>query len=275
MNPVQEEQKRRVQADFDRKADWWRELYENPRDFRAYNLLTRRRTILDLLPPAEGAILDIGCGSGDFVPAEIERGARVLGIEVSSEMARTCHGKYGAQVRDGKALFCRGDIEAIPLPDASVGGVLCVAVIEYLLRAEKALEEIARVLKPGGFAIITAPNRISPFMMLDRASHSIRRVGSRVYRALRGRPKDDGSYMHGIFTPWDLDRRVQAAGLVIDRRAFSTFGSYRYGNTIPFSITFSESLGGLRHSRLGVIGSNYIVRALRPASKKGPDRVRP
>jgi SAM-dependent methyltransferase len=144
-----------------------------------------------------------------------------------------------------------------------------VAVIEYLLDADRALAEIARVLAPGGFAIITVPNRASPFILLDNASKAARRVGSRAYRLLTGRPRDDGSYMHGYYTPWGLDRRIRRAGLVVEERGYSTFGSYMYGNVLPFSVALSESLGFLRHRPLGVLGSNYIVRASRPRPGAG------
>ena len=266
MDPESPDQKRRVREDFDRKAGIWGRLYEAPRDFRSYNFHTRRRTVLELLPKSAGVVLDVGCGTGDFIPSELARASGVIALEISAEMSRICRERYGSDVRERRLLICRGDIEALPLPNASVGGVVCVAVIEYLLGAETALKEIARVLAPGGFAIITVPNRVSPFIMIDNATKVVLRAGSRVYRAIRGRPRDDGSYMHGYFSPWDLNRRIRAVGLTVERRAYSTFGSFMYSNSIPFSVAMSESLDALRHRSLGVLGSNYIVLARRSAS---------
>jgi ubiquinone/menaquinone biosynthesis C-methylase UbiE len=260
----QDDQKKRVREDFDRKAVRWGALYEAPRDFRSYNLFTRRRTVIEMLEARTGVVLDVGCGTGDFIAAALERSPKVLGIEISSEMARACRARFEKEVGGGRAIFCLGDIEGLCLPDASIGGIICVGVIEYLLHPDAALKEIARVMAPGAYAVITVPNRISPFIVLDNATKSALRAGSRAYRFLRGRPRDDGSYMHGYFTPWGLNRRLREVGLVIEGRAYSTFGSYMYGNAVPFSVSFSEALDSLRHRALGVIGSNYIVRVRKP-----------
>jgi SAM-dependent methyltransferase len=55
------------------------------------------------------------------------------------------------------ASFRVGNVESIDAPDATYDQVIAVAVVEYLQTADRALSEIARVLKPGGMAIITVP----------------------------------------------------------------------------------------------------------------------
>jgi SAM-dependent methyltransferase len=52
-------------------------------------------------------------------------------------------------------LVC--DITEIPVPDRSFDAVLCTEVLEHVPRPHEALEELARVLKPGGRLILTAP----------------------------------------------------------------------------------------------------------------------
>lgn len=257
-------QKDRVREDFDRKASEWASLYEPPRDFRAYNFHTRLRTVVELLKPSDGVVLDIGCGTGDFIPHALERFRKVIGVEVSAEMARRCLDRFGREIQEGRVLVCQGDIEGLSLPDACLQGIICVGVLEYLLRPDAALREMSRVLEPGGYLITTVPNAASPFVAADRVSKIVRRAGSRLYRHLSGRPRDDGSYRHGYFAPWDLDRRLRQAGLEIDHRAYATFGSFMYSNYIPFSVALSEAFDPLRHRALGVIAANYIVRAVRP-----------
>lgn len=257
-------QKERVLRDFDRKAAAWASRYDSSRDFRTYNFHSRRRTVVELMRSVEGLLLDIGCGTGDFLPVALEESGRVLGLEVSSEMARHCRTRFQEDVRDGHLLIAEGDIESLCLPEGSVQAALCVGVIEYLLRPDAALRELSRVLAPGGYLIITVPNAASPFVAADRTSKAIRRAGSRLYRRLRGRPTDDGSYRHGYFTPWGLDGRLREAGLRVDRRAWSTFGSFMYSNYIPFSVKLSELMNPLRHRPMGLIAANYIVRAVKP-----------
>ncbi len=51
-----------------------------------------------------------------------------------------------------------GDIHAIPLPDASVDGVMCRSVLEHVERPADAIREIYRILKSGGFVFIEVPS---------------------------------------------------------------------------------------------------------------------
>lgn len=58
---------------------------------------------------------------------------------------------------DQSGLDVISDITAIPLPDAWFDAVLCTEVLEHVLDPVAALGELARVLKPGGMLILTAP----------------------------------------------------------------------------------------------------------------------
>jgi len=51
-----------------------------------------------------------------------------------------------------------GDIHAIPLPDASVDGVVCRSVLEHVADPAKAVGEMHRILKPGGLLFIQVPS---------------------------------------------------------------------------------------------------------------------
>lgn len=51
-----------------------------------------------------------------------------------------------------------GDLQAIPLPDASFETVLCVEVLEHVPSLEQALREISRILRPGGKLILSVPH---------------------------------------------------------------------------------------------------------------------
>ncbi len=50
-----------------------------------------------------------------------------------------------------------GDIHALPLPDESVDAIVCIAVLEHVEEPQKAVREMHRVLKPGGYCFIFAP----------------------------------------------------------------------------------------------------------------------
>ncbi|MDD4271828.1 MAG: methyltransferase domain-containing protein [Patescibacteria group bacterium] len=50
-----------------------------------------------------------------------------------------------------------GDIHNLPMPDASVDAIICIAVLEHVEEPLKAMKEIYRVLKPGGYAFFYVP----------------------------------------------------------------------------------------------------------------------
>ncbi len=58
----------------------------------------------------------------------------------------------------GAGADIEGDIHAIPLPDASVDGIICHSVLEHVENPIKAMEELHRVLKPGGKLFFYVPS---------------------------------------------------------------------------------------------------------------------
>jgi SAM-dependent methyltransferase len=68
-------------------------------------------------------------------------------------------------VRSGSTLLSAvGDVRDLPFGDASFDLIYSMGTIEHFDETERAVEEIARVLKPGGRAIVGVPNRYDPFL---------------------------------------------------------------------------------------------------------------
>lgn len=95
---------------------------------------------------SHGVLLDVGCGAKPYKKAFEPFVEKHLGIEYSGESV----------YRESKADFF-GDAMRIPFADNSVDTVLCTEVLEHLPNPEKAIAEFARVLKPNGVVITTAP----------------------------------------------------------------------------------------------------------------------
>jgi SAM-dependent methyltransferase len=99
-------------------------------------------------------IVDLGCGRGEFLDLLAKRGLEALGVELNEEMVDRSRAR-GLKVESGDLVsYLRA------LPDASLGAVTAIHVIEHLpLEAILSVfEECARVLKPGGIAIFETPN---------------------------------------------------------------------------------------------------------------------
>ncbi|WP_456485758.1 class I SAM-dependent methyltransferase [Hydrogenimonas sp.] len=107
------------------------------------------KAIKALLPPFEKGI-EIGVGTGRFAaPLGIK-----TGLEPSRKMAQIAKTR-GIEVIPGQA-------EAIPLPDDSYDFALMVTTICFVDDAKKALQEIWRILKPGGFIIVGFVDKETP-----------------------------------------------------------------------------------------------------------------
>lgn len=120
------------------------------------------RSILEFVkrrvPLVGRRIVDFGCGPGFMIGHLLDEGIPCEGLEFSAEAIDVVRKKFG-----GHPLF-RGAMEArqlpVPLGDDSVDVVFLVEVVEHLLAEQfsPAFQDIFRILRRGGIAVVTAPN---------------------------------------------------------------------------------------------------------------------
>jgi 2-polyprenyl-3-methyl-5-hydroxy-6-metoxy-1,4-benzoquinol methylase len=119
----------------------------------------RLRVYLPILEQAklgtdEMTILDVGCGRGEWLTLLKEQGMRAQGVDLNRMLVEECR-RQGLEVSEGDAIaYLRS------LPDNSRGAVTGIHLIEHLPFDGfiKFLDEVVRVLKPGGVAIFETPN---------------------------------------------------------------------------------------------------------------------
>ncbi len=102
-----------------------------------------------------GRVLENGCGVGMYVEKLAGLGGDVIGLEYDFERA------LNARVNSEKIINAAG--ESIPLPALTFDLILSHEVIEHVQEDRAAIEEMVRVLKVGGRAVIFCPNRGYPF----------------------------------------------------------------------------------------------------------------
>jgi 2-polyprenyl-6-hydroxyphenyl methylase/3-demethylubiquinone-9 3-methyltransferase len=96
--------------------------------------------------------LEIGCGDGFFSGKLIELGLTVTGVDLSPV------GIARAKEHNPSGTFLLADLtQPLPFPDASFDAVWCSEVLEHLFSPLYALQEMHRVLRPGGVALLTTP----------------------------------------------------------------------------------------------------------------------
>jgi len=116
--------------------------------------------------PAGARVADLGCGSGTFTTLLASAGYDCIGLDISAKLIAVGRQKYPG------IGFVAGDIERLPLPDASVDGVLLSGVVHHFPDPSRCAAEVFRVLRSDGRFVAFDPNRRNPFMWLyrDRAS---------------------------------------------------------------------------------------------------------
>jgi 2-polyprenyl-3-methyl-5-hydroxy-6-metoxy-1,4-benzoquinol methylase len=97
--------------------------------------------------------LDAGCGYGPFSEAAVRRGAAVVSLDIVERLVAQTMAR--AASRGLVADVCR-----LAVRDASFDVVICSELIEHTEVPERAIKELARVLRPEGLLILTTPNRI-------------------------------------------------------------------------------------------------------------------
>ena len=178
--------------------------------------------ILSLNLPPGARVLDAPCGSGALAVALAQRGFSATGADLDSDAAAVLGPSFTQENLDGALPWLNEDFDAI----------FCTEGIEHLENHFSFLREIRRILKPGGFLILTTPNitalrsRVrflgSGFFGRDSrplneaARHPLHHIGLATLPELRYELHVSGfrlieashthvkpvSYLYAIFAPW-------------------------------------------------------------------------
>ncbi|MBM3266554.1 MAG: methyltransferase domain-containing protein [Candidatus Sericytochromatia bacterium] len=139
--------------------------------------------------PRGARVLDVGCGSGDLAASLARAGFAVTGVEVAPDAAEAARRRHGLDVRTGT-------LAAADFPAGSFDVAVVWHVLEHVPDPAGLLADVARVLRPGGVAIVQVPNFGS--------------IQAGVFGA-RWFALDVPRHLHH-FTPATLARTLEAAG---------------------------------------------------------------
>jgi demethylmenaquinone methyltransferase/2-methoxy-6-polyprenyl-1,4-benzoquinol methylase len=131
-------------------------------------------------------VLDLACGTGDLAEQAVLLGADVIGADFALQML------CGAQRRCLGAALVQADAEGLPLPDACVDVVTCGFALRNFGSLERVLDEVVRVLRPGGRIALLDVDR--PDQPLIGAAHAL--YFDRVVPAIGGVVSDRDAYRY-------------------------------------------------------------------------------
>ena len=224
-------------AFFDAEACRYDAAYDRPTTPSGYALHARLDAVLRALDRPPGDVLDAGAGPGRLCADLTTRGWTVSGIDRSPEMVARAR----ARVPEAADRLLEGDLRRLPFADESFDAVVASGVLEYVPDRPAAIEELARVLRRNGIAVLTMPNPLTlcstwrrefvyPAMRLaDRLFPGGRQAPARRRRpphprAFRRMLEATGFeieafvYINYQVAPWPLDRLLPSATVAFARR---------------------------------------------------------
>ena len=157
-------------------------------------------TILDWLEPRTGEkILDVGCGDGYFDARIASAGAQVVGIDIHpSRLAFANRHNHSPSIE-----YRSMDAEQLEFPDNTFDKAISFCVIEHFSNEVKVLQNIARVLKPGGRLVLSADSLSNPEVTAAEREAHRRRYSVQTY-----------------YTEEVLREKLSHAGLVLERTRY-------------------------------------------------------
>jgi len=122
-------------------------------DWFTFNTTQRlRMPALEALPPPPARVLEVGMGTGRLHAELAARGYAMAGLDLAPGMVRRTRRRLAE--RGLHSMLCVGSVYALPWPDASFDAILSTFAFSAFADADRALDEMVRVIKPGGCVVI-------------------------------------------------------------------------------------------------------------------------
>ncbi len=270
----------RVRSFFRSTLSYWGELYDGKDAYRR-TYVQRKDAALEIVDrlalPPHSRILEIGCGPGIITRALAQRGYRVTAVDFVFDMVQAAVGLTTGASGDRLVTPSVGDVRRLPFSDESFDVVLAIGVTEWLPNLRRALGEIARVAKRGGFVIVSTDNRWTLHGFLDPLLNPIAARIKEILLPILYRARRSASHVRPkTYSIHELDRAVSAAGL--EKLAGRTLGfepfSFLRRPIMPDSASFRvhQALQRLADRQFPIVKSAGRVYLL--LATKGADGAR-
>lgn len=180
----------------------WNARYRTKENERFYEMAFD--AVAASISPPSGTVLDVGCGTGRHAARLARRGYRVVGVDFSDYILARAREHVATLGVEEHIRFQQDDATALSFRDASFDHCLLWGVGMHIPKVELALTELARVLKPGGYLVISEANAGSAQARLVRFA-----------RRWRGRPGTIAEHTPQGYETW----ATTPNGMLVTRQA--------------------------------------------------------
>jgi SAM-dependent methyltransferase len=227
-------------------------------------------------------VLDLGCGAGRHAFEALRRGAHVVALDTDQAELAQVAGMFAAMQEAGEvpagasARVTVADARAMPFPDGCFDRVIAAEILEHVPADQVAINELARVLRPGGRAAVTVPSWL-PERVCWRLSDDYHNV--------------PGGHVR-IFTRGELQAKLGKAGLAVSghHHAHALHSPYwwlkcavgvhdddhplaqAYHRVLVWQIMKNPAVLRLADRALNpLIGKSIVIYAVKPALARGDE----
>jgi ubiquinone/menaquinone biosynthesis C-methylase UbiE len=159
-----------VQQFFEAQATYWHDVYGGADVFS--NVVRRREAIalawikgLGLAPQTR--VLEVGCGAGGLAVKLAQMGMSVQALDTVPAMVALTRSQSVVAGVEGQLRASEGDVHSLSFRDASYQLVTALGVLPWLHSPARAMQEMGRVLAPGGFMVFSADNWTGLDQLID------------------------------------------------------------------------------------------------------------
>ena len=245
---------------FDAGAEGYDRVYDQP-GLKGEWLRSRMAIASRLLGNGPGTVLDAGMGPGRLC-AELDRqGWTVWGVDGSERMVAIARARLPQAAE--RLLLAR--VERLPFGNDEFDAVVSTGLLGYVDDPGAAMRELARVLRPGGRAVLAFPNARAPYCFLRDSV-----VGPAVRRVRRRSPARQLPRRHMVDRR-GLETACSAAGLEVEAVEHAGFAIVPdpLDRLFPSASLWAANLAGRPRSPLRGLAATMLV----AAARKPPPRL--
>lgn len=195
----------------------------------------RPHKTLRMIDPAEGdKVLDVGCNYGPWSFFLHERGFDVTGVDLFQNQIDIANDlKAELKIDADQLRFRQMDFLKSDFEDGCFDYALFLETIEHVKNPTGFLDEFMRVLRPGGYLIVSTPNALNTYYILKQLYPNL----SKLFKSIDSEDEDTGTHLDHIYA-WDIFsfyRLLRRSGFNYVQHEFAGF-EVPFLLTVPFNI---------------------------------------